>query len=106
MWQPLCVTIVWVAIIWALALVPMLLSATLVIIPCDPNMTNYTTTLMSNTDYLIQDCTLSPDSSSSDGGGNWMPPMHRFTALLSAPENATISNVDIVVRGGNVVFHY
>jgi hypothetical protein len=108
MWQPLRSRIVCrVAILLTLAFISATIlseAATLVItIPCDPNMTNYTTTLMSNTNYLIQDCTLSNLSHDSNGDAGWLPRVHRFTASLSTQGNITLINVRIVVRGGNIM---
>ncbi|CUG90088.1 GPI-anchored surface protein, putative [Bodo saltans] len=71
-------------------------------IPCDVNMINITTTMASNTTYLITNCTLDGLPPTFDGG--WMPPIHRFEAMLStvAPPSS-LMNVRIMVQGGNVL---
>ncbi|CUG29677.1 Hypothetical protein, putative, partial [Bodo saltans] len=56
-----------------------------VTIPCDVNMTIVTTTIESNTNYLITNCTL--NNLPPPAGGGWM----------------SLMNVRIMVQGGNVL---
>ncbi|CUG90098.1 membrane-associated protein, putative [Bodo saltans] len=73
-----------------------------VTIPCDMNMTNVTTTIESNTNYLITNCTL--NNLPPPAGGGWMPPIHRFQVILSTvTPPSSLMNVRIMVQGGNVL---
>ncbi|CUG81703.1 membrane-associated protein, putative [Bodo saltans] len=84
-----------VLVIWMLC--PALLLSEL--IPCS-TVTQTTTLLQSNTNYLIEDCFV-PDLPPS-AGGFFTPILRVFTRYLS-PAIPTLTNVSITVRNSNVV---